>query len=91
MLQKYYSVESKDKPEIWDKGTQYASDGICFRCKGQETRILKLGAFLPSWSKPFGLIRTLGGIVGTEESFQYLRLNGISEITTEEAIVTFGK
>lgn len=86
-----YSVDAKTRPEIWDKGTTYASETRCKDCNNQINKVVKLGAYLPNWAKPFGLISTINGMIGSEKSVQHLQENGIDKFSIEEAVVTFGQ
>jgi len=52
-----YSVGAKSKPEVWEKGTQYTVKVKCQKCDGGLSEITKLGAYLPSWNKSFGVKR----------------------------------
>lgn len=88
---KLYYITSKSAPSIYDSNTIYGKKVICDDCGGIKSKIDKLGAYLPTFTKKFGLIEALGGIIGSVESVDFLRNNGIIDFQTELAIVSFGK
>lgn len=90
-MTKLYTIKSKRIPTIWDRGTEYMPSQPCEICGAVPSIILKLGVYLPSFDKPFGLVEALGGLVVSEEGIQYFIDNGINCFEKGEVNIVFVK
>ncbi len=85
----YYSILGKRRPSVWDKGTIYTTVQSCSKCSGT-SEIQVLGAHLPTWKRPFGLIYAISGVIGSQKSTQYLFDHGIVDFKPRKANVSWG-
>jgi hypothetical protein len=85
-----FHVGRKEHPSVYDRGTIYKIIKKCSCCQGI-TEIEKMGLFLPSWGKPFGLIKSIGGIVASKKAVDYLLQIGLNEFEIKPASVLWGK
>jgi len=90
-MDKLFKISSRNTPSIYDSNTIYSSSEKCTHCGGNKVDISILGAHLPTFIHNFGLIKPLGGIIGSKNAVEYLRDNDIQDISIEKAVVTFGK
>lgn len=90
MMKHLYTVSGKNRPYITDKGTKFEDIVKCPICGPANADIKELAAYLPNSSKIFGLIWQTG-IIGPQNSVDFLRDHGINQFTTEYAKVKFGR
>jgi hypothetical protein len=85
-----FHVGRKEHPSVHDRGTIYKNVKKCSRCQGI-FEIERMGLFLPAWKKPFGLIKSVGGIVGSKKAIGYLIQTSLDEFQIKPAFVSWGK
>ncbi len=90
-MDKLFKISKRNTPSIYDSNTIYSSSEECTKCGRHKTDISVLGAYLPTFNKSFGLIKPLGGIIGSKEAIKYLKDNNLHGFSIEEAVVTFGR
>jgi hypothetical protein len=84
-----YQIGRKAHPSVYDYGTVYSCLKACTQCNGIYD-ISTLGLFLPSWKKPFGLVKAIGGIVGSAKAIDYLLGLGLTEFQTRPINISWG-
>lgn len=87
-MQILYYAFSKESPQIIDKSVYNTIS--CKECGHEIREIIKLGVYLPKAKKTFGIIATLGGLIASEKSVDYLYSEGIKDFEVQNAEVTFG-
>jgi len=86
----WFQVRRKDRPSVYDRGTVYRCIKECSLCNGIY-EIEKMGIFLPTWRRPFGLIKAIGGIVGSKSAIDYMMPLCEKELEIRSANVSWGK
>jgi len=86
-----FSIDEATTPKVLDRGTLYAPTSACPKCGVESRVVLRIGAYLPSWKRDFGLLRTINGVVASEKSIEFLFENGITQIEIGDAEVVFEK